>query len=214
MCGVLTVPSVNHTLDSRVVSATTTQAASERVSAILRAACRVIVSDGAHDLRVGTVAELAGVSKALVHYYFSTRQALLRAAFAFAEDERERALAAELERLPSGLARAERALERAVDPEPDETPALWNEVWSSLRSDPELRPLVQARYRAWAERIVRLLREGQEDGSVPTGVDPSQTGWRLAAVADGLESILYLGLLDLEQARSLLSGAVDRELSP
>jgi AcrR family transcriptional regulator len=195
------------------VTTTPTQAAGERVSAILRAACRVVVSDGAHDLRMGTVAELAGVSKALVHYYFSTRHELLRAAFAFAEDERERALAAELEELPSGLARAERALVRALDPEPQEAPALWNEVWSSLRSDPELRPLVQARYRAWAERIVRLLAEGQEDESVPGTVDPIAAGWRLAAVADGLESILYLGLLDLDRARALLSGAVAVELA-
>ena len=194
--------------------ATSAQATGERVEAILRAACRVVVADGAHELRMGTVAELAGVSKALVHYYFSTRHALLRAAFAYAEDERERALEDELRTLPSGAARVERALVRAIDPEPDETPALWNEVWSSLRADPELRPLVQERYRAWAERIVRLLVEGQEDGSVPAAVEPSEAGWRLAATADGLESILYLGLLDPDRAHELLDAAVAKELSP
>ncbi len=210
---VLTVRSVKVTLDSRVVT-TSTQAAGERVSAILRAACRVVVADGAHDLRMGTVAERAGVSKALVHYYFSTRHDLLRAAFAFAEDERERALETELGTLSSGAEQVGRALVRAIDPEPDETPVLWNEVWSSLRSDPELRPLVQERYRAWAERIVRLLVEGQEDGSVPRGIEASSAGWRLAATADGLESILYLGLLDLDRARALLSAAIANELAP
>jgi AcrR family transcriptional regulator len=188
------------------------RAAGGRVDAILRATCRVVVSEGAHELRIGRVAELAGVSKALVHYYFSTRQELLRAAFAFAEDERERALEAELASLPSGAPRVERALVRAIDPVAGDTPALWNEVWSSLRADPELRPLVQERYRAWAGRIVRLIAEGKEDGSVPASVDASGAGWRLAAIADGLESILYLDLLEVDVARTLLSSALAGEL--
>ncbi len=195
---------------------TSTEAATggARVDAILRAACRVVVEDGAHDLRMATVARQAGVSKALVHYYFSTRQELLRAAFVFAEEERERTLEAELDALASGASRVEHALVHAIEPGADDSPALWNEVWSSLRSDPELRPLVQQHYRGWAERIVRLLQEGQADGSVPGGVDPVEVGWRLAAIADGLESILYLGLCDLDRARRLLLSALELELAP
>ena len=210
---VLTVRSVKRTLDSQIVT-TSTEAATggARVDAILRAACRVVVEDGAHDLRMATVARQAGVSKALVHYYFTTRQELLRAAFVFAEEERERTLEAELEALASGAARVERALLHAIDPDADESPGLWNEVWSSLRSDPELRPLVQQHYRGWAERIVRLLMEGKVDGSVSATVDPAEAGWRLAAIADGLESILYLGLFDLERARTLLVSALRMEL--
>lgn len=188
-------------------------AAAGRVDEILRAACRVVVTGGASDLRIGTVAEVAGVSRTLVHYYFTTRQELLRAAFAYAENRRSAALEAELTTLPTGAARAEHALLRTIEPELEETPALWNEVWSSLRYDEELRPLVQERYRAWAERIVRLLDEGREDGSVPPSVDPVGAGWRLAAAADGLDSILYLGLLDRDAARELLASCVARELA-
>lgn len=189
------------------------QPATERVDAILRAACRVVVARGAHELRIGTVAEEAGVSRTLVHYYFTTRQELLRAAFAYAEDRRVDALETELTSLPSGAARAERTLLRTIEPALEETPALWNEVWSSFRDDPELRPLVQERYRAWVERIVRLLEEGREDGSVSRGVDPHEVGWRLAATADGLDSVLYLGLVDRARARRLLDACVERELS-
>ena len=99
-----------------------------------------------------------------------------------------------------------------IDPALEETPARWNEVWSSLRNDEELRPLVQERYRAWIERVVRLLEEGREDGSVPRSVDPAGAGWRLAAAADGLDSILYVGLLDRDAARVLLASYVIREL--
>jgi len=187
-------------------------AAASRVDEILRAACRVVVSSGASDLRIGTVAREAGVSRTLVHYYFTTRQELVRAAFAFAENLRIDALEAELTTLSTGAERAERALVRTIDPTLEANPALWNEVWSSLRYDEELRPLVQERYRAWADRIVQLLEEGRKDGSVPPSVDPVGAGWRLAAAADGVDSILYLGLLDRDDARALLASCVAREL--
>jgi AcrR family transcriptional regulator len=188
-------------------------AATARVDEILRAACRVVVAGGASDLRIGSVAQEAGVSRTLVHYYFTTRQELLRATFAYAEDLRVAALDAELADIETGAERAERALVRTIEPELEETPALWNEVWSSLRYDSELRPLVQERYRAWADRIVRLLDEGRLDGSVPASVDPAGAGWRLAAAADGLDSILYLGLLDRDGARKLLDSCLRRELA-
>jgi len=187
-------------------------AGSGRVDEILRAACRVVVSGGASDLRIGSVAAEAGVSRTLVHYYFTTRQELLRATFAYAEDLRVAALETELETLATGAERAERTLLRTIEPELEETPALWNEVWSSLRYDEELRPLVQERYRAWADRIVRLLDEGRADGSVPASVDPDQAGWRLAAAADGLDSITYLGLLDQDAAADVLASCIRREL--
>lgn len=197
---------------SRTEQAALSPVAASRVGEILRAACHVVVTGGASDLRIGTVAQEAGVSRTLVHYYFTTRQELLRAAFAYAENMRIEALEAELRELPSGADRAERALVRTIDPALEENPALWNEVWSSLRYDDELRPLVQERYRAWADRIVRLLEEGREDGSVPLSVDPEGAGWRLAAAADGIDSILYLGLLDRDDARVLLASCVIREL--
>jgi AcrR family transcriptional regulator len=187
--------------------------ASGRVDDILRAACRVVVTQGAHALRIGNVAREAGISRTLVHYYFQTRQELLLATFSYSEDRRVEALEAELAELPTGRERAERALRRTLDPELEETPALWNEVWSSARDDEELRPLVQERYRAWAERIVELLDEGRADGSVPSGVDPAAAGWRLAAVADGLDSIRYLDLLDRDAALALLQSSLEHELA-
>ena len=188
-------------------------AASARVDEILRAACRVVVAGGASDLRIGNVAQEAGVSRTLVHYYFTTRQELLRATFAYAEDLRVDALEAELAELATGAERAERALVRTIEPELEETPALWNEVWSSLRYDEELGPLVQERYHAWIARIVRLLDEGRDDGSVPHSVDPVAAGWRLAAAADGLDSISYLGILGQNEALELLASCFRRELA-
>jgi AcrR family transcriptional regulator len=190
-------------------------ATGERVADILRAACRVVVRDGAHGLRMAEVAREAGVSKALLHYYFSTRQELLRAAFAFSCDLWDEAVGAELARAPTGAKRAELYLLASVDSdEPySENRALWNEVWSSLRVDSELRPLVRDAYRAWEAKLVSLIEQGRGDGSVPQEVVARTAGRRLAAVADGLESMLYLGLTDRRKARLLLRESLEQELA-
>jgi AcrR family transcriptional regulator len=188
--------------------------ANERVVEILRAACRVIARDGAHGLRMESVARETGVSKALVHYYFSTRQELLKSAFDYSEELTRRAVEAELASLATGRDRAERFLALSVDDESlfDENRALWNEVWSSMRFDRELRPSVEHHYGEWLDWLVGLIDEGRGDGSIAAGVDARETGWRLAAIADGVDSMLYLGLLDRERARELVHGSFESEL--
>jgi AcrR family transcriptional regulator len=189
---------------------------SGRVAGILDAACRVIVREGAHGLRMASVAAEAGVSKALVHYYFSTRHELLRSAFAWSEDRWHAALSAELASLPTGAERLAHALCSSVDSDPrfSDQRALWNEVWSSLRFDDGLRPQVEQSYRRWLDLLVALLEEGKADGSIPADVDAASAGWRLAAAGDGLDSLLYLGLIDRDRGRDLMLGSIRRELSP
>jgi TetR/AcrR family transcriptional regulator, regulator of cefoperazone and chloramphenicol sensitivity len=189
--------------------------AGDRVENILQAACRVVLRDGAHGLRIAAVAREAGVSKALVHYYFPTRQELLRGAFAYSGEQRDEAVASELGRATSGVRRVERFLLASVDPaEPfGKHRALWNEVWSSLRVDAELRPLVHDAYEAWVGQVVRLIEGARSDGSVPQTIDARAAGWRLAAVVDGLDSMLYLDLVDRGRARRLVRQSLERELA-
>ena len=52
--------------------------------AILLAACRAIVDRGVERVRMADIAEAAGVSPTLPHYYFKTRSELLRQAFVHA----------------------------------------------------------------------------------------------------------------------------------
>jgi len=192
----------------------TVQPTTERSIRILEAACTVIVRDGAHGLRMASVAREARVSKALVHYYFATRQELLRSALAFSERRWHAALDDELEPLPTAAAKLERMLLAGTEPDLpfSEQRALGNEIWSNLRSDDELRPLVERSYRAWLARLVALIGDGRVDGSIPAAVEAEAAGWRLAAVADGLDSLLYLGLADREHAAKLMRGAIALEL--
>ena len=89
---------------------------SDRVVEILEAACRVVVREGAHGLRMAAVAAEAGVSKALVHYYFANRRELLRSAFSWADERWEAALDTELRGATTGAVKVERALLMSIDP--------------------------------------------------------------------------------------------------
>lgn len=197
-----------------MTAAPPTHAANERTAGILEAACRVIVREGSHGLRMAGVAQEAGVSKALVHYYFSTRQELMHNAFAFSVKRWHAAVEAELVGARTGREKVERILLVGVESNLpfSEQKVLWNEVWSSLRSDETLRPLVEESYRASIDRLVELIEEGRADGSIPASVDATAAGWRLEAVGDGLDSLLYLGLLDQDRVAELLLSAITREL--
>ncbi len=186
----------------------------ERVAEILRAACRAIAREGASGLRVESVAREAGVSKALVHYYFRTRRELLRAAFAYADDRWRARAQAELALIASGAERLERYLLLYVGDEEDllENRALWNEAWSGMPLDGELAPDVKAAYRRWADWLLELVEEGREDGSIPAGIACEDAALRLTALADGLDSLLYLGLIDRGRACELVRQSVAHEL--
>jgi AcrR family transcriptional regulator len=164
---------------------------------------------------MATVAAEAGVSKALVHYYFSTRQELLRSAFAFADQHLNEAIDADLAQLGTGRERLERVLVAGVEAGPpySDQRSLYNEVWSGLRYDDELRPLVVECYAASIDRLQALIEEGQADGSIPPSIAARPAGMRLTAAADGLDSMLYLGLVDNDAAAALAAAVLERELT-
>ena len=164
---------------------------------------------------MASVAEEAGVSKALVHYYFATRRELLRRALLFAGARWEAAVAAEVAALFTGAERLERVLLLALDPKSQfaEQRALWNEIWSTLRFDETLSPLVDGYYRTWLNLIIELVEQGTADGSISRPLQARETGLRLAATADGFDSLLYLGLVQREEGAELLRESIRRELA-
>ena len=82
------------------------RAVSDRTADILEAACRVIAREGADGLRMGQVAREAGVSSALIHYYFATRADLLLRAFEHADEQADLTIDALIGDLPDGRGQA------------------------------------------------------------------------------------------------------------
>lgn len=182
---------------------------------ILEAACRVIAREGADGLRMGEVAREAGVSSALIHYYFATRRELLIAAFEHADREADRAATEVIAGIPTALGRLTRLLEiyAAADPVFREDWILWVEMWRSAIFDDGLRTSVVASGREWAQQVGDLIRAGAEDGSIPPVQDTDLVALRLIALVDGLGLQILSGMIGHERAADVIRSAIEQELS-
>lgn len=184
-----------------------------RREAILQAACRVIGQTGVDRLRMSDVAAEAGVSTALVHYYFDTRAKLLTGAFLYA-DERASAIEERISDAYPPLERIERMLLVYLIDESDiyENWVLWREMVNHAIFAPELRPIWERAYSGWIDGLAAIVREGQADGTIDAATDPEGAMWRLTALVDGLGPALLLGVLDRRRTTDLIRAAVAREL--
>jgi AcrR family transcriptional regulator len=187
---------------------------SDRMAEILDAACRVIVRDGASALRMADVADEAGVSRTLVHYYFETRTDLLAKVFAHTDDRADERAVASLRALPTGAQRVERLLRVYLD---DENVfrtnwVLWMETWRAAVFEPELRAAVVDSLHHWIGQIAEQVEQGQADGSIPRRVDAQAAAHRLVATLDGLGQQVLIGGVERRRAVELLQGAIALEL--
>jgi AcrR family transcriptional regulator len=186
---------------------------------ILEAACELIAADGIDDVRIARVATRAGVSTALVHHYFSTREELLEQAllhsFRLAAEERfgEDADAEAADRTAAeGLAHAIRT--SLPEPgEPEREWVLWVELWLRAVRDPSLQPVaaaLYARYRAW---LAAVIRAGVESGEFEP-VDPEEVADHAMALLDGfgLRALLRDPEMDLARARRTVAGLLGPRL--
>lgn len=181
--------------------------------AILRAACRAIAERGVDRVRMRDIAEAAGVSPTLPHYYFKTRPELLRQAFEHAEEGMVR-----LEQQVAGDGAPRERLERLLlvyfdaDPQVYEIWMLAREMTTHAIREPALRDSHEDVYSSWTAAIAEVIREGQRAGGFPAGVDADQAAWRLTALVEGLGTWLLTGMATRRQCRRLVGDAVVREL--
>lgn len=187
---------------------------SDRERAILDAACYVISEIGIAYLRVEDVAEKAGVSRALVHYYFPGRAELIERAFTHS-DERSRAVGeAQLQDVRTGRGRVEKLLAvwASDDPAIRVDWLVWNEMWQYAAHNERGRALVESVHGRWLQQIHDLIAEGVVDGSIPNTVDVGAAARRLAACADEWGREARLGLRSASEMRGDLDAAVEHEL--
>jgi AcrR family transcriptional regulator len=193
-----------------------TEPASDRKHALLDAACRVIAQAGAARLRVADVAREAGVSTALVHYYFPVRADVIEQAFAHADDLADAVAEAELCEIATGRGRVERlfATWAGDDPAIRANWAVWNEMWQYGAHNEGARALVETSHRRWLEQIHDLIVEGIEDGSIPAAVESWPAARRLAACVNEWGREALLGLRSARDLRRDLVATAERELGP
>jgi AcrR family transcriptional regulator len=184
-------------------------AVADRTHDILRAACRVIAERGCDGMRMGDVARAAGVSSALVHYYFDTRSELLRRAFLYADAEADAFIHAAVERCETPRERLEAAvISYLVDDEAVERSwRIWSEMLRAALYEPALRPDVEESYRSWVEEVAGHVR-----ASAAAPLDDAAGAARLCALVDGLAQQALLGGIARPRARALVLEAIAAEL--
>jgi AcrR family transcriptional regulator len=190
---------------------------------ILQAACELIAERGIGGARIAQIAKAAGVSTALVHYHFRTREALLAETLDYAFDVASavhlRPAGENGENGESGDGSAARRLADVVEQSlPTTDPGrrewqLWAELWLGAARDPSLRPIaaqMYVRYRTW---IATAVAEGVAAGEFAR-VDPGETADLAMALIDGLGLRVLLGdpSMPLERARERIGEILAREL--
>jgi len=192
----------------------TSEQNTDRIEDILEAACQVISRTGSRALRMQDVARQAKVSKALVHYYFKTREELLARAYSHVEAKGRSKVIAEMRPLERGATRLKRLFLFYFDDEVANRQewVVWSELSAIAMFDADLRPIMEASFRNWIAWIERTIQDGISDGSIPKQVAPSDAAVRLTALIDGLGSAFVRGLVDRSQAREALAQGLALEL--
>lgn len=189
----------------------------ERREQILRAACKVIARRGFRAVRVADVAKEAKLSSGIVHYYFSNKRDLVRAAF-------EQNFAHSLERRTAILDSGDdavtrlRALVEAYLPQDDETVEAWHvwaELWVEAIHDPDLQELNDRAYGEWRRIVAGIVRDGQAAGQIGE-TDAVEVANLLVGVLDGLALQVLAGSrnMNLARMRQTCQAFIDRVLLP
>jgi AcrR family transcriptional regulator len=189
----------------------------KRRTQMLEAAAEVIGERGLCDTRIADIAERAGLSPALVVYYFGSKEKVLTEALAYTEDlfyiETFRALTGiegASEKLVRLIELACPAVERS---ETDEYWALWVELWSrALRNDEAARKR-EALDQRWRTTIAEVVREGQRSGEFAP-CDPERFATYLAALMDGLslQGLLHDSAVSSELINEMCLDAAAQQL--
>lgn len=188
---------------------------------ILQAAVELIAERGIGGARIAQIAKAAGVSTALVHYHFRTREVLLAETLDYAFDVaatvrlRANADTGESATDDSAARRLADVVEQSLpttDPGRREW-QLWAELWLGAARDTSLRPIaaqMYVRYRTW---IATAVAEGVATGEFAR-VDPGETADLAMALIDGLGLRVLLGdpAMPLERARERIGELLAREL--
>ncbi|MGD2134818.1 MAG: TetR/AcrR family transcriptional regulator [Gemmatimonadales bacterium] len=171
--------------------------------AIGQAAIDLIKQRGTERITVDQVAKAAGVAKGLVHYHFKTKRGLFEAVAAeFALERRQRWVAA------FGARDPQEAIDKTwailTEESADGTLRAWGALFGSAGIMPE-----QA-VRDQAASFGRALGEAAQNMVARLGLRPtipaSEVGWLLAAVVQGMGSLLTAGA-DVEELEGAYAAA-------
>jgi AcrR family transcriptional regulator len=185
---------------------------------MLRTAAELICERGFSETRIADVAKRAGVSSALVIYYFGTRDRLLVDALRHSEESFYSAAEQMLAEVPSLRERLSLLIRWTCVPEggTDEIPGawgLWFDLWAqAFRHDEVKAGRIELDAR-WRRMIIDAL-ESAEPGELRSEVDAKLFALEFSALLDGLSIQVALEdpEVDPEVAYAIAMRFAEREL--
>ena len=166
----------------------------------------MIVARGYADTRIADVAEHAGISPALVIYYFKTRDQLLTEALRYSEDAWYAAGTQRLAAIATAVGRLTELI--AMTCLPDTDPAartewlLWLDLWALSPRNPGVATVRRKFDERWRETISSTVLSGQESGEFSAAVDAAEFAVTLSALLDGMAVQIALEDPDVPPSRA------------
>jgi AcrR family transcriptional regulator len=182
---------------------------------MLRAAAELICERGFGDTRIADVAKRAGVSSALVIYYFGTRDRLLVDALRYSEESFYEAAEQMLAEVPSLHERLSLLIKWTCVPEgDDEIPGawgLWFDLWAQAFRHDEIKAGRVELDARWRKMIVDAIKSAELD----TKVNARMFALEFAALLDGLSIQVALDdpEVDSDLAYDIAMRFAERELN-
>lgn len=165
----------------------------------------MIAERGFDDTRISDVAERAGVSPALVVYYFKTRERLLTETVRLGEeswyaavDERLRVHDSAIDRLTEIVALTCFADDISGVPEPW---SLWLDLWAQSVHNPTVSSVRQEFDSRWRTTLREIVFEGQRSGEFRE-IDAEEFALAFSALLDGFAVQFALQDPDVEPDRA------------
>ena len=179
--------------------------ADQRRAQMLAAALQIISERGYAETRITDDAERAGVSPALVIYYYKTKDQLLTEAIRYYEDTWFALGQARIANLPTAAARLAELVAMTcladAGPELNDSRQLWLDFWAQAARNEAAASLRRKADQRWRDAIASLVRIGQDAGEF-SDVEPGSFAICLSALLDGLTVQLALGDPVVDEGRA------------
>lgn len=169
---------------------------------ILETTAWLIARDGIKGMRMSHVAAEAGVSNALLHYYFASREDLISRTFDqfyLIETERYDERLAPISH-PVTRLRAELLMGLEDDPRNRLDYMLWGEIARLALVEDEAHAFYLGKMQVWLDDLAAAVQAAKDAKVVPATVDPAATALRLVTAQDSVGWFVLIGLVPWEHA--------------
>jgi len=183
-----------------------------RQAELIDATIRTISKLGFDRTTIRDIARAAGASTGSVHYYFASKEELLRAAVVDCDERFRARMRNALAEIPGAMGKLERLFTLCFpdDPAAGQDYYVFIDFWQQAARRPDFRELFDKANAGWLDELAQVLQDGADAGELSLAGSAREEAMGLAAMIDGLA--LYARVtyqLHPGTARRILSARVE-----